>query len=52
MNKKFYSSESSENADDKQPVKKERVFFKEQEEIDGFKVFDVYMNKKKRGSSI
>jgi hypothetical protein len=27
--------------------KKERVFFKYQEEINGFKVFDIYLNKKK-----
>ncbi|CAF0731471.1 unnamed protein product [Brachionus calyciflorus] len=46
LNTKFYSTESAENADER-PAKKERVFFREQDEVDGFKVFDVYMNKKK-----
>lgn len=45
--KRFYSAEATEE-EKETPVKKERVFFKEQQVIDGFKVFDVYMNKKKQ----
>ena len=41
------SSESTESTENAEPVTKERVYFTEQKEIDGFKVFDPYMKKKR-----